>query len=232
MRTVAPPPDGGTVRSDALWIRTCSSATQTSSSRSGRTSSRARSSGSSRSRARRRSSAWWPRPQLRARRPVRRSLVLRPVREAHPARARRPGHARLRPELVRRAAARARRGPRRAHLDHAAGAARAARRDRPGRAGKDALPAIRENFEVINARTTNWTVVPWPTPDWARAVHPGRSTTTRRSSGSGSSSSTCCGSTSPIRPPPGTRGSRSCTTRARGRRARFDALRFGARAPT
>jgi len=43
----------------------------------------------------------------------------------------------------------------------------------PARAGRDALPAHRENFDVINARTTNWTVVPWVVPEWARLVHPG-----------------------------------------------------------
>jgi aminopeptidase len=43
----------------------------------------------------------------------------------------------------------------------------------PERAGRDGLPAHRENFEVINARTTNWTVVPWVVPEWARLVHPG-----------------------------------------------------------
>jgi aminopeptidase len=43
----------------------------------------------------------------------------------------------------------------------------------PARAGKDGLPAHKENFEVINARTTNWTVVPWPVPEWARLVHDG-----------------------------------------------------------
>jgi aminopeptidase len=43
----------------------------------------------------------------------------------------------------------------------------------PSRAGRDALPALKENFDIINARTTNWTVVPWPSPEWARLVHPG-----------------------------------------------------------
>jgi len=43
----------------------------------------------------------------------------------------------------------------------------------PGRAGLDPMPAPKENFQVINARTTNWTVVPWPVPEWARLVHPG-----------------------------------------------------------
>lgn len=43
----------------------------------------------------------------------------------------------------------------------------------PTRSGRDALPAHKENFDVINARTTNWTVVPWAVPEWARLVHPG-----------------------------------------------------------
>jgi aminopeptidase len=43
----------------------------------------------------------------------------------------------------------------------------------PAIAGRDALPATKENFDVINARTTNWTVVPWAVPEWARLVHPG-----------------------------------------------------------
>ncbi len=42
----------------------------------------------------------------------------------------------------------------------------------PARAGLDQLPSTRETFDVINARTTNWCVVPWPTTDWARLVHP------------------------------------------------------------
>jgi len=42
----------------------------------------------------------------------------------------------------------------------------------PVRAGKDLMPALKENFDVINARTTNWTVVPFPTPAWAAAAHP------------------------------------------------------------
>ncbi len=42
----------------------------------------------------------------------------------------------------------------------------------PALAGRDALPAIRENFEVINARTTSWTVVPWASAEWAQTVFP------------------------------------------------------------
>jgi len=42
----------------------------------------------------------------------------------------------------------------------------------PERAAKDALPFLPETFQVINARTTNWTVVAYPTAPWARIVHP------------------------------------------------------------
>jgi aminopeptidase len=42
----------------------------------------------------------------------------------------------------------------------------------PERAAKDALPFLPETFQVINARTTNWTVVAYPTAAWARLVHP------------------------------------------------------------
>jgi aminopeptidase len=42
----------------------------------------------------------------------------------------------------------------------------------PARAGKDPLPRVAEMFQVINDATTNWTVVPWPTIEWASIVHP------------------------------------------------------------
>jgi aminopeptidase len=42
----------------------------------------------------------------------------------------------------------------------------------PGRAGRDQLPSVPEHFEIINAKTTNWCVVPWASEDWARVVHP------------------------------------------------------------
>jgi aminopeptidase len=42
----------------------------------------------------------------------------------------------------------------------------------PRRVGKDLLPRIKENFEIINARTSNWLVMPGPSPGWARQVHP------------------------------------------------------------
>jgi len=42
----------------------------------------------------------------------------------------------------------------------------------PARAGRDLLPYLPEVGEVVNARTTNWTLVPGPTPEWAEAVYP------------------------------------------------------------
>jgi aminopeptidase len=42
----------------------------------------------------------------------------------------------------------------------------------PERAGRDTLPRIRESLEVVNAGTTNWAVVPCPTPGWAELIHP------------------------------------------------------------
>jgi aminopeptidase len=43
----------------------------------------------------------------------------------------------------------------------------------PRRAGRDQLPFVREAGVVVNERTTNWTIVPYPTLGWARQVHPG-----------------------------------------------------------
>lgn len=40
----------------------------------------------------------------------------------------------------------------------------------PERAGRDQLPFVRESLTVINERTTNWTVVPCPTQEWAQLV--------------------------------------------------------------
>src|SRR2546421_4860464 len=42
----------------------------------------------------------------------------------------------------------------------------------PELVGKDMLPRVRESIEVVNERTTNWTVAPCPTPGWAQLVHP------------------------------------------------------------
>jgi aminopeptidase len=42
----------------------------------------------------------------------------------------------------------------------------------PALIGRDMLPRIPESMTVVNARTTNWTIVPAPTRDWAMLVHP------------------------------------------------------------
>ena len=42
----------------------------------------------------------------------------------------------------------------------------------PERAGRDQLPFIKEVLTVVNERLVNWTVVPSPTPRWARLVYP------------------------------------------------------------
>jgi aminopeptidase len=42
----------------------------------------------------------------------------------------------------------------------------------PRRVGRDQLPMLPETGQVVNERTTNWTVAPCPTADWARLVHP------------------------------------------------------------
>jgi aminopeptidase len=42
----------------------------------------------------------------------------------------------------------------------------------PERAGKDDLPFIKETVQLIKDRSTNWTIVPFPTPGWAAKVHP------------------------------------------------------------
>jgi len=42
----------------------------------------------------------------------------------------------------------------------------------PGRLARDPLPRLPESIEVVNDRTTNWTLVPCPTPEWAALVHP------------------------------------------------------------
>jgi len=42
----------------------------------------------------------------------------------------------------------------------------------PQRVGRDRLPFLPEAVTVVNARTTNWTAAPCPTPEWAALVHP------------------------------------------------------------
>lgn len=38
--------------------------------------------------------------------------------------------------------------------------------------GRDILPAVKETVPVVNERTTNWTIIPCPTGDWATLVYP------------------------------------------------------------
>jgi aminopeptidase len=40
------------------------------------------------------------------------------------------------------------------------------------RAGRDRLPSVKEAGKVVNERTTNWAIVPCPTPAWASLVYP------------------------------------------------------------
>ena len=42
----------------------------------------------------------------------------------------------------------------------------------PRRVGRDLLPRVKENFEIINQRTSNWLVMPGPSEGWARRVYP------------------------------------------------------------
>ncbi len=42
----------------------------------------------------------------------------------------------------------------------------------PVRAGRDRLPSVKESGTVVNDRTTNWSILPCPTPAWAALVHP------------------------------------------------------------
>jgi aminopeptidase len=42
----------------------------------------------------------------------------------------------------------------------------------PVRAGRDKLPAIKENSQVLSERTTNWTIIPGPNQEWAQLVFP------------------------------------------------------------
>ena len=42
----------------------------------------------------------------------------------------------------------------------------------PARLARDPLPRLPEAVKVVNDMTTNWTVIPCPTPQWAALVHP------------------------------------------------------------
>jgi aminopeptidase len=41
----------------------------------------------------------------------------------------------------------------------------------PARAGRDHLPDLKERLKVVNDRTSNWSVIPYPTEPWARVIH-------------------------------------------------------------
>ena len=41
----------------------------------------------------------------------------------------------------------------------------------PALLGRDMLPAVKESLSVVNERTTNWTIVPCPTAEWADLVY-------------------------------------------------------------
>src|SRR4051795_8027272 len=42
----------------------------------------------------------------------------------------------------------------------------------PERAGKDDTPFLKESVTLIRNRSTNWTIIPFPTAGWAHKVHP------------------------------------------------------------
>jgi aminopeptidase len=42
----------------------------------------------------------------------------------------------------------------------------------PVRAGRDRLPGVKESGQVVNQRTTNWSIVPAPSTAWAKLVFP------------------------------------------------------------
>jgi aminopeptidase len=42
----------------------------------------------------------------------------------------------------------------------------------PARVGRDQLPFVAESGQVVNDRTTNWTIVPCPTEGWAGLLYP------------------------------------------------------------
>jgi aminopeptidase len=42
----------------------------------------------------------------------------------------------------------------------------------PVRSGRDRLPALKESGKVVNERTTNWSIVPSPSREWAELVFP------------------------------------------------------------
>jgi hypothetical protein len=78
----------------------------------------------------------------------------------------------------------------------------------PARAGRDRLPSVPEILKLIDDRSVAWTISPFPTEAWARAVFPELEPTAGRSMRSGGIWSTSAGSTSPTRSLPGGAASR------------------------
>ena len=42
----------------------------------------------------------------------------------------------------------------------------------PALLGRDQLPGLKETARIIGERSTNWTIVPCPHPEWAKLVYP------------------------------------------------------------
>ena len=96
----------------------------------------------------------------------------------------------------------------------------------PSAPGSDRLPSIKEAGKVVNDRTTNWTIMPCPTPAWAELVFRD-SSPPRRSPAWRTSWCTCAGSTRRTRSRPGASARRrSGDAAARLTERRFDALHY------
>ena len=110
---------------------------------------------------------------VRPRRQVRRPRGVRSLRQTLAAEARSARDAVLRPALVRRARAGARRGPRRQDRPQSDPSAPSLMADiDPDRLGLDMLPRLREEGEIVAKQLLNWSIVPSPTPGWATIVLP------------------------------------------------------------
>ena len=107
---------------------------------------------------------------------------------------------------------------------------RPARGPRPRRApAATGCRRSRSAGKVVNERTTNWTIVPCPTPAWATARLPRPRARPRRSSGSSAPARcTCCGSTSrrPDRRLARARRHARSASPSASPSARFDALHY------
>ena len=75
----------------------------------------------------------------------------------------------------------------------------------PARVGRDRFPALKEAGQVVNDRTTNWTIAPCPTPAWAELVFPDLDARRGARAARGASCCTSAASTRTTRSPPGAR---------------------------